>query len=291
MIKKIFRRITLLFKSIVLSFFFLFRGCFCRATLKNGNVNFVVSLTTYGWRYNFVFLTIESIFFQEVKPSVIFLWIHKDEHICPISKWFLQRQIKRGLIVRYVDIDTRSYKKLSYILSDTNCAFDFIVTADDDVFYPKSWLRNFVENPKVNTHILCNRGRVITFESNTGLLKSYKYWPLANTSHNSRNCILPTGVSGICYPIKALDMRISDFDNIHKLCPYADDIWYKMITTANGYKSVILEHSIDHFPPLVTSLNKGLEKMNVNEDLNTRQFTNSLSYFGLGKDSFEREFQ
>ncbi|MCE1983991.1 hypothetical protein [Enterobacter ludwigii] len=291
MIKKIFRRITLLFKSIVLSFFFLFRGCFCRATLKNGNVNFVVSLTTYGWRYNFVFLTIESIFFQEVKPSVIFLWIHKDEHICPISKWFLQRQIKRGLIVRYVDIDTRSYKKLSYILSDTNCAFDFIVTADDDVFYPKSWLRNFVENPKVNTHILCNRGRVITFESNTGLLKSYKYWPLANASHNSRNCILPTGVSGICYPIKALDMRISDFDNIHKLCPYADDIWYKMITTANGYKSVILEHSIDHFPPLVTSLNKGLEKMNVNEDLNTRQFTNSLSYFGLGKDSFEREFQ
>lgn len=291
MIKKIFRRLSLLFKSIFLSFFFFFRGCFCRTTLKNGNVKFVVSLTTYGWRYNFVFLTIESIFFQEVRPSVIYLWIHKDEHISPIAKWFLQRQIKRGLIVRYVERDIRSYKKLSYIISDTDCSFDFIITADDDVFYPRYWVRNFVEHPKVNTHILCNRGRVITFESNSEQLKAYKYWPLANSSHNSSNCILPTGVSGICYPIKALDMRISDFDSIEKLCPYADDIWYKMITTANGYKSVILERSIDHFPPLVTSLTKGLEKMNVNEDLNTRQFTNSLSYFGLGKDSFEREFQ
>ncbi|EPC4017868.1 hypothetical protein [Enterobacter kobei] len=291
MIQKNFRRFLLLFKSIVLSLFFLIRGCFSHSTLKDGHADFVVSLTTYGWRYNFVFLTIESIFFQEIKPSVIYLWIHKDEHISPIAKWFLEKQVKRGLKVRYVERDIRSFKKLSYILSQTNCDFSFVVTADDDVFYPKYWLRNFVENPKVNSHILCNRGRVISFESNTEQLKPYKYWPLADITHNESNYILPTGVSGICYPIKALDMRISDFDSIEKLCPYADDIWYKMITTANGYQSVILDNIIDHFPPLVTSLTKGLEKMNVNEDLNTRQFTNSLSYFGLGKDSFEREFR
>ncbi|HGE6932937.1 TPA: hypothetical protein ACGCAO_002985 [Enterobacter cloacae] len=290
MIKKIYRKLILLFKSLMLTVFFFFKACFSRAVLNKSTSNFVVSLTTYGRRFNFVFLTIESIFFQDVKPSVIYLWIHKDDKPSAVTKWFLEKQIRRGLIIRYVERNTRSYKKLSYILSDTDCSFDFVITADDDVFYPKCWLRNFADHEKVNTHVLCNRGRVITFAKDTDYIQSYKYWPLANISNNVYNLILPTGVSGISYPIKSLDPRISDFENIEKICPFADDIWYKMVTTANGYQSVILDNNLDHYPPLLTSLTKGLEKMNVNEDFNTSQFSNSMSHFGLKKSEFEREF-
>lgn len=290
MIKKIYRRLILLFKSLMLTIFFLFRAFFSRSSLDSNRSKFVVSLTTYGRRFNYVFLTIESIFYQEVKPSVIYLWIYKDDKPSAIIKWFLEKQIKRGLNIQYVERNTRSYKKLSYILSETDCLFDFVITADDDVFYPKHWLRNFVDNKNVNTHVLCNRGRVITFEEDTGQIKSYKYWPLATAANNLKNLILPTGVSGISYPINSLDHRISDFETINELCPYADDIWYKMVTTSNGYQSIILDNSLDHYPPLLTSLTKGLEKMNVNEDLNSIQFLSSMAYFGLDKNEFEREF-
>lgn len=290
MIKKIYRRLILLFKSLMLTIFFLYKALFSRSSLVSNRSKFVVSLTTYGSRFNYVFLTIESIFFQEVKPSAIYLWIYKDDKPSAITKWFLEKQIKRGLNIQYVEKNTRSYKKLSYILSETNCSFDFVITADDDVFYPKHWLRNFVDHKNVNTHVLCNRGRVITFEKDTAHVIPYKYWPLANVTNNLKNLILPTGVSGISYPIKSLDHRISAFETIDELCPYADDIWYKMVTTSNGYQSIILNNRLDHYPPLLTSLAKGLEKMNVNEDLNSIQFLSSMAYFGLDKNEFEREF-
>lgn len=288
--RKIYRKLLLLLKSIYLTVYYFFKACFSQNSLLGGNENFVVSLTTYGWRYNFVFLTIESILSQTIKPSAIYLWIHKNEQPTFFAKWFLNKQRKRGLKIKFVERDTKSFKKLSYILTDTDCSFDVVVTADDDVFYPRNWLRNFVNNSNFNTHVLCNRGRVITFEPGSTKLKSYKNWPMADSSYNSRNYILPTGVSGISYPIKSLDMRICNFDDIQKNCPFADDIWYKMVTTSNGYQSLILENKVDHFPPLLSSLTKGLEKMNVNEDLNTKQFVSSLSYFGLVKNTFEREF-
>ncbi|MDK9356975.1 hypothetical protein [Lelliottia wanjuensis] len=287
MTKKILRRIYLLTNSFILTVVFFFKACLSRENLANGNKNFIISMTTFGWRYNFVFLTIESILSQDTKPSNIYLWVYKDDKPSFVAKWFLTRQLNRGLVIKYVDRDVRSYKKLSYVLSDTDCNFKYVVTADDDVFYPKKWLRSFVENPNVSSHILCNRGRVITFKQSSEAPVIYKEWPLASTSDNLNNCILPTGVSGISYPLAALDARISDFDAIENLCPYADDIWYKLLTTANGYNSLIIDDKVIHFTPVITSLTKGLEKLNVNGDLNTTQFTNSLKYFNLKKNAFE----
>ncbi|EEZ6870083.1 hypothetical protein DBS98_004347 [Escherichia coli] len=281
------KKIYILFYSFFLTVYFFFRACISQQNLMRGNDKIVVSLTSYGWRYNFVFLTIESIISQTVKPCCIYLWIYKNENISLLSKWLLQRQVKRGLVIKYVDRDTRSYKKLSYILTHTDCNFECVVTADDDVFYPNTWISDFILHPYFGKAILCNRGRVITFNSDKNEPVSYRKWPLASHLDNCSNAILPTGVSGICYPLISLDERISKFDDIEKNCPYADDIWYKLITVSNGYNSIILESKINHYPPVITSLAKGLEKINVNEDLNSKQFINSLTYFNLNINSFK----
>lgn len=285
--KRNIQKFILLIQSCIFTILFLFKSLFSNNNIHNGRKDVVISLTTYGWRYNFVFLTIESILSQNVKPSKIFLWIYKNDKPWNLTKWFLDRQCKRGLEIKYIDENTRSYKKLSYVFTKTKCDFDIIVTADDDVFYPKDWLRNFIEHPKLNTHVLCNRGRVITFKNNSKELLPYRCWPLANISNNFDNLIIPTGVSGISYPLKSLDARISDFESIKKVCPFADDIWYKMITTSNGFQSIILNNNVPHFPPVLSSLTKGLEKMNVDNDLNSSQFNDAMTYFNLERTSFE----
>ncbi|MGQ7173278.1 hypothetical protein ACUOCP_50225, partial [Escherichia sp. R-CC3] len=82
---------------------------------------------------------------------------------------------------------------------------------------------------------------------------------MATKKNLSGNLLLPTGVSGICYPRKALGEKINDFSAISKYCPFADDIWYKMVTTSNGYISLLVTEQSEHFTPIITGFAKGLE--------------------------------
>ena len=50
-----------------------------RLNNNNRKEKIIVSLTTYNKRINTVFLTIESIFEQTVKPDKIVLWLDKNE--------------------------------------------------------------------------------------------------------------------------------------------------------------------------------------------------------------------
>lgn len=287
---RLIKKLKLLTQSLYLSIFYFFKSIFSHDKLNGGNDKFVVSLTTYGWRYNFVFLTIESLISQSTKPSAIILWVYTGDKPSHFAGWILKRQSKRGLIIKIVEQDVRSYKKLSFILRDIPPQIDFVVTADDDVFYPKNWLKQFAENESVHNKILCYRGRIITLDQHTEKLIPYKNWPLATPQHNNTMNILPTGVSGICYPLKSLDTRLADFSSIINLCPYADDIWFKLLTLSNGYEAVILDSPNSHYPPVITSLTKGLEKINVNGDMNIKQFENSMVYFDLDYSLFKKEF-
>lgn len=275
--------------SLFYTLYFLWKAIFSsKITSKSKKKGVAVSLTTYGWRYNFVFLTIESILSQSVQPEAIYLWIFEKDNCSPLTRWILDKQCKRGLIIKKIDTDVRSYKKLSYMLKEPSYDYHHIITADDDVLYPAKWIDNFISHPKYLSHILCNRARVITYDKNNEDLLPYKFWPLATLLNNETNYLLPTGVSGICYPVAALDERVYDFSAIHKFCPTADDIWYKMVTLSNGFHSFLIQDHIKHYPLVVTSLTKGLEKSNVFGDMNDKQIKESLSYFGLNKKSLRK---
>lgn len=252
----------------------------------NGDYSFAVSLTSYGARVNFVFLTIESILQQKTKPTIVLLWLYKKDKPNFWASFFLNRQSRRGLKIIYLENDYRSYKKLSYVLN-YKIESQYYVTADDDVFYPVGWLSGFYTELSNNPNaVYCYRGRTIQFESNKTIVP-YNKWKLASKKDIVGRNLLPTGVSGVCYPMKSLDVRISDFDAVSDLCPYADDIWYKMVTTANGYCSLLVNENSEHFTPIITGFIKGLEKYNVYQDRNTPQFNNSLKYFNLSKHDFE----
>ena len=100
----------------------------------------VVSLTSYPERLAVVHLTVESILRQELKPTAIVLWLSEDEIAPSDVPANLRRQQERGLDIRFVPGNYRSYKKLIYAAQHYPDAV--IVTADDDVCYPKHWLRD-----------------------------------------------------------------------------------------------------------------------------------------------------
>ncbi|RSK70255.1 hypothetical protein EJE24_00305 [Enterobacter huaxiensis] len=285
----IIEKLKVLFLSFRLTCKYVFLTIFSHEKLScnhNGNHSFAVSLTSYGARVNFVFLTIESILQQKTKPTTVLLWLYKEDKPNLWAGFFLNRQVRRGLRIIYLEDDYRSYKKLSYVLN-YKIESQYYVTADDDVFYPINWLSGFNTELSNNPHaVYCYRGRTIQFANNDEIVP-YNNWKLASKKDIEGRNLLPTGVSGVCYPMKSLDDRISDFDAVSDLCPYADDVWYKMVTTANGYRSLLINENSEHFTPIITGFIKGLEKYNVYQDRNTPQFNNSLKYFNLSKQDFE----
>lgn len=94
------------------------------------NSKVIVSLTTYNKRIYDVYLAIESIMQQTVKPSKIILWLDENEFRPDNIPNSLILQQKRGLEIRFC-ANIKSYKKLIPTLK--NYSNDIIITIDDDV--------------------------------------------------------------------------------------------------------------------------------------------------------------
>ncbi|WP_105667823.1 glycosyltransferase family A protein [Cronobacter dublinensis] len=274
-------KVTLAIQSIILSGKYLYLSLSSKASCNQSN-GYIVTLTSFASRLNFVFLTIETILQQRYKPEKVILWLYTNDRPKGLARIILNKQSKRGLVIRYVERDVRSYKKLSYMLEHYPQA-NFFITADDDVIYPDDWLQGFkTAADRMPDKVYCYRGRIIDFDNN------YTSWKLATDNRYSHDLLMPTGVSGVCYPREALDTRVADFDNIEKICPYADDIWYKLLTKARGYNAeLVMPESVHHVPSL-SGFKKGLEKINVLDDLNTQQFKDTLVYFQLSRVDFEK---
>ena len=192
----------------------------------------VVSLTTYGKRFERVYLAIESIMQQSLKPNRIVLWLDDDEQGRPLPEMLMKQQ-SRGLEIRYAKDDIKAYKKLIPSLHEFPKAA--IITIDDDVWY-RPWLvenmiKAHVETPNL---ILAARMRRLRLGPDGRL---GKYMGLRYTRFDVSPLNFPTGVGMVLYPPKAFGKEIFNQDVFTKICPYADDIWYKAMALLNGTDS------------------------------------------------------
>jgi hypothetical protein len=220
------------------------------------------------------------------------LWVSKAD-IAP-------RELPRKLVklqnqypnfqIRFVDEDLKSYKKIVHSFEFFGSGeFSNIVTADDDVYYPRYWLQSLLNSIGVEENMVkAYRGHVISFDRD-GIVQPYKKWSLADCCNVSGNNLLPTGVSGVCYPLSSL-IGVNNRKIFLKLAPTADDLWLKFITTQNGFRTCLVGSSSVHFVPVLSSIfghRKGLERINVFEDENTKAFNRLMKHFNFTKKSFE----
>ena len=192
----------------------------------------VVSLTTFGHRAQTVYLAIESIGRGGVRPSRLILWIDDKDLLdnLPIP---LRRLQKRGLEV----ILCKNYgtHKKYYPYVESQESFDLpLVPADDDILYPRYWLRKLVDaNLEYPEMVNCYHAGTIDDDKNSGrLCMSGK--SCYSTEPSIRYHAL--GGYGVIYPpsyLMALKRAGTAFESC---CLMQNDAWLYVVTLRSGHK-------------------------------------------------------
>lgn len=240
----------------------------------------IITLTSYGNKLPQVYLTIESLLNQTIKPNRIILWLdmnrYSDRNNIPVS---LQEQESRGLEIRLCE-DVRSYTKLVHAIE--TFPESILISVDDDMLYPIDFVERlykaYQRNPK---NVYFYRGHYMLFNPD-GTPKSYNDW----VSHGARGCDIfniPTGVSGILYPPKCYHEDILNKDLFLKLCPHADDVWFKVMTYLKGTVCEKVEtFNYDKlFIPLDVDVRSSLQQLNVVNGENDEQIRRVFNYYNI----------
>lgn len=231
----------------------------------------IVSLTSYPPRYKTLYPTLKSLLRQSVAPDRIILWIaEKDMECLPDNV----KTLKGVEICATADI--ASYKKIIPALKAYPEAF--IVTADDDIYYRKDWLKGLVEeyNP-VEKIIPCYRVHRIIMKDGNPL--PYGQWEQDVKEPEQGDFLFPTSGAGIIYPPGCFAEEMLDEKTFTALCPRADDIWLFWMALRGGhhYKKTKTDHKINVWPASQTA---ALFKENCLDGGNDRQIKNMIEKFG-----------
>ncbi len=247
--------------------------------LTNNGVNsnnIVVSLTSYSKRVHDVYLVLESIALQTVKPDRVILWLSEDEYDINSIPKTLSNRIPFGLEVKFCK-DIKSYKKIIPTLE--LCPDNIIVTIDDDYLYPHDTVENLLsEHLKYPDAILGNRAHEITLKN--GKVDEYRQWK-KEVEHQSDKVFL-TGCGAILYPPKSLYDSVTNQNLFMDLCPHADDIWLFAMAKLN--KTEIRKangRDFSDFVELQGNRDMGLNNFNVKGRGNNSQFEAVANYFQL----------
>ena len=239
----------------------------------------VVSLTTYPKRISTVWLTIETLLRQSVKPDEIILWLAEPqfpEGLSELPSSVLRLQ-DRGLTIRFCD-DLRSHKKYFYALQEY--AEDLVILADDDMFYPRDTIQKLLQmHKRWPEDICCITAQIIepTFSAMPSVWRNPS--PNEHTLQHTDRIQAFTG-SGTLIPPKALPEEAFDKEAIRQLCPYADDLWITFMAHRNGTRLSTLK-KWRPFPVSIYGTAEGsLYYINGEGNQNDVQWKNLLEHYG-----------
>lgn len=250
------------------------------------NKRVIVSLTTFPKRLGKVWLVVESMMRQEVRPAEIHLWLSKEqiagESQLPRS---LRREMEKGLQVHFVEGDIRSHKKYYYILQSN--PDDMIVTVDDDLLYRSDAIATLLRyHENYPDCVIANYARKV--ETDNGELSSYETWKQYDKACVD-GCMFFGSGGGTLFPPHTLHKDVTKLDAIMECCPTADDIWLNAMTRLNG-KRIIKTNYPKVFLPVRNKSDMALsENENAGENGNDCQIKLVREYFiqNYGIDPFE----
>ncbi len=226
-----------------------------------------VSLTTFGRRIPTAFASIESIGLGKVRPSRLVLWLDSAADLEQLDPR-LQRLVGRGLEIR-LSANYGPHTKYYPYVCDHLAADTALATADDDIIYPPNWLSLLqAAHRRAPNMVHCHRAHLITFRGSE--LASYTDWESPKTDVAGAR-IFATGVSGVIYPAKLLQLLRDRGDEFTKKCPRADDVWLHYMAVENSIGVRQIRPRGRHYPVVVRSQVEKLQNENVAAQGNDRQ--------------------
>lgn len=247
----------------------------CTVNKKQRTEEYIVSLTSFPGRINTVWITIESLLRQKVRADKIILWLANSQFpkgYSELPKQLLDMQT-RGLEIKFCD-DLRSYKKFYYAMQIYKKAF--IITADDDCFYPTNYISSLVEmHHQYPEDIVCRTAPLITPTYSTPPSK----WNglLTGEEISSYRLSINSG-SGALFPPGSLSAEAFDKDKFMKLCPFADDLWLTIMAHINGTKITRKKY---YCYPIVISGTQKESLVSINRRKSADGFNNDTQWSNL----------
>ena len=257
-------------------------------TPVTGEAPLIVSLTSYGPRLGVVHLAIESIAAGTVRPQRLILWVDEGTDIEALPAAVLRLR-GRGLEIRPT-LDLGPYKKIIPTLPETVQAGGGrlpVVTADDDVLYPRSWLSRLIGAAAADPELVhCFRARDVVVHD--GQLAPYAQWRLCVNTRPGFDRIA-TGVSGVYYPPALLDALAAGGDAFREKAPRADDLWAHHTAVAAGIRIRQVSSLARHFPEIPGTRQSSLYASNLKQGANDPQIAATYTPAAIERIQADRE--
>lgn len=211
-----------------------------RITRTTERSNIIISLTSYTKRFDTLDLCIKSLLVQTVKPDKVVLYLaRKDSENIP-SKILKLKQY--GLDIKIVSEDYRPHKKYMYAMEEFKDSL--VITVDDDAIYSNRLVEALLDtHKKYPKAIVTGRARDIRLNSTS--FSPYNEWNLSKKREEPSMLMLATGVGGVLYPPKLLDMELLTNKEYIKKYIDVDDLWLKNIEILSEIPTVLCGLDVD----------------------------------------------
>lgn len=242
------------------------RNLLTRSTVVDPLATEIVTMTTHGERLRDVWLAIESIARGSVLPRRLTLWLDTEPRRLP---WRLRRLQRRGLEVLFTESGLGVHTKYWPYLT-TQVITGPLVTGDDDIVYPPTWLEVLREQHRIAPGcVISYRSHLIEMTS-PDVFAPYTSWPPCDSAEPSY-AHFATSVSGQLIP-PTLQVAIrDDGPGFLELSPTADDIWLHRAAVLHGFPTKQITAGHQHWWFIPGSQTTGLNAVNVFDGGNDRQ--------------------
>lgn len=197
----------------------------------------VVSIFSECENFKELQITLYSILNQSLKPDRIVLWLDKDTEDLSLVPYTITQYIKNGLEIKFVK-NLASYTKTIYALKDFKDSI--IVTAEDNIYYEKDWLKqlyhSYIANPEdIHVHLALN----IDMSNSTILpFENWKTTKIETSSYKN----FPIGASGILYPPDCFTGEVFREDIFLKQVINSSDMWFWLMALIHNRKIRIVKN-------------------------------------------------
>lgn len=232
----------------------------------------IVTLTSFPARLSYVWLVVECLLRQTIKPDVIALYLSREQvpDMTKVPKRLIEQQ-RRGLQIHLCDGDLRSHKKYYYAFQEY--PNDIVITVDDDLFYPSDFIENLlkahIEQPDC---IIANW----TKNMRPGTSK-YGEWPDAEVGLKKTGQIV-IGCEGVLYPCPSSCMHedVCKAEIFKEHCFLADDIWLSCMALLKNTPIYHPAYQMNHLPIWIKG---NVTLLSSNRTGNQVQIDNLNSYY------------
>lgn len=197
----------------------------------DGSGDIIVSLTTYPARIGRLWMVIDLLMRQTVRPAEIVLNLYEGDFPDRKLPDSLLPYIYRGLTVLWCPENLKPHLKYHYVfLREADTVERNVVTVDDDLFYAPDTVERLANLHKRFPDAVCaNIARRITDNR-------YSRWRSLNKPSGPSKRNFALGFGGVLYPASFYREagELYDRETVRKICLGADDLWLKHIESKVG---------------------------------------------------------